>query len=315
MAVVTIRQLLDSGVHFGHQTRRWNPKMKRFIFTERNGIYIIDLQKSLGYIDTAFEFVKETVTHGGSILFVGTKKQAQESIAEQAKRVGQPFVNQRWLGGMLTNFQTISLRLRRLKELEELDFDDVAGSSHTKKELLILRREKDKLEKTLGGIRDMQRTPSAVWIVDTKKEHLAVNEAKKLGIPVIAILDTNCDPDEVTYPIPGNDDAIRSVSLLTRVIADAVAEGLIARHSSDDDSGEKNVSAVEPMPEWERELLEGNEPASEEAAAPAADAAEKPAEAAPTADAADEKPAEAEAPTAEATEEPAAADSTESTES
>ncbi|MDN5661262.1 MAG: 30S ribosomal protein S2, partial [Brevibacterium aurantiacum] len=255
MAVVTIRQLLDSGVHFGHQTRRWNPKMKRFIFTERNGIYIIDLQKSLGYIDTAFEFVKETVTHGGSILFVGTKKQAQESIAEQAKRVGQPYVNQRWLGGMLTNFQTISLRLRRLKELEEIDFDDVAGSSHTKKELLILRREKDKLEKTLGGIRDMQRTPSAVWIVDTKKEHLAVDEARKLGIPVIAILDTNCDPDDVNYPIPGNDDAIRSVSLLTRVIADAVAEGLIARHSSDDDSGEKNVSAVEPMPEWERELL------------------------------------------------------------
>ncbi|KZE22819.1 MULTISPECIES: 30S ribosomal protein S2 [Brevibacterium] len=258
MAVVTIRQLLDSGVHFGHQTRRWNPKMKRFIFTERNGIYIIDLQKSLGYIDTAFEFVKETVSHGGSILFVGTKKQAQESIAEQAKRVGQPYVNQRWLGGMLTNFQTISLRLRRLKELEEIDFDDVAGSSHTKKELLILRREKDKLEKTLGGIRDMQRTPSAVWIVDTKKEHLAVDEAKKLGIPVIAILDTNCDPDDVTYPIPGNDDAIRSVSLLTRVIADAVAEGLIARHSGDDESGEKNVSAVEPMPEWERELLEGN---------------------------------------------------------
>ncbi|MGO1325544.1 MAG: 30S ribosomal protein S2 [Brevibacterium aurantiacum] len=326
MAVVTIRQLLDSGVHFGHQTRRWNPKMKRFIFTERNGIYIIDLQKSLGYIDTAFEFVKETVTHGGSILFVGTKKQAQESIAEQAKRVGQPYVNQRWLGGMLTNFQTISLRLRRLKELEEIDFDDVAGSSHTKKELLILRREKDKLEKTLGGIRDMQRTPSAVWIVDTKKEHLAVDEARKLGIPVIAILDTNCDPDDVNYPIPGNDDAIRSVSLLTRVIADAVAEGLIARHSSDDDSGEKNVSAVEPMPEWERELLEGNAPASEEAAAPAADAAEKPAveeAAAPAADAAAEKPAaeEAAAPAAEATEETAApaadaaADSTESTES
>ncbi|MDN5656370.1 30S ribosomal protein S2 [Brevibacterium sandarakinum] len=344
MAVVTIRQLLDSGVHFGHQTRRWNPKMKRFIFTERNGIYIIDLQKSLGYIDTAFEFVKETVTHGGSILFVGTKKQAQESIAEQAKRVGQPYVNQRWLGGMLTNFQTISLRLRRLKELEEIDFDDVAGSSHTKKELLILRREKDKLEKTLGGIRDMQRTPSAVWIVDTKKEHLAVDEARKLGIPVIAILDTNCDPDDVNYPIPGNDDAIRSVSLLTRVIADAVAEGLIARHSSDDDSGEKNVSAVEPMPEWERELLEGNAPASEEAAAPAADdtapataaadaadaAAEKPiaadAAADPAADAAaaaeeatDEPPVEAAAEAADkATEAPAAeaaADSTESTES
>ena len=309
MAVVTIRQLLDSGVHFGHQTRRWNPKMKRFIFTERNGIYIIDLQKSLGYIDNAFEFVKETVSHGGSILFVGTKKQAQESIAEQAKRVGQPFVNQRWLGGMLTNFQTISLRLRRLKELEEIDFDDVAGSSHTKKELLILRREKDKLEKTLGGIRDMQRTPSAVWIVDTKKEHLAVDEAKKLGIPVIGILDTNCDPDDVTYPIPGNDDAIRSVSLLTRVIADAVAEGLIARHSSDDAGGEKNVSAVEPMPEWERELLEGNASTSEETATEAAPAEGAPAEAAP---------AEAEAaPAAEASEEPAeaAAESAESTES
>ena len=305
MAVVTIRQLLDSGVHFGHQTRRWNPKMKRFIFTERNGIYIIDLQKSLGYIDNAFEFVKETVAHGGSILFVGTKKQAQESIAEQAQRVGQPYVNQRWLGGMLTNFQTISMRLRRLKELEEIDFDDVAGSSHTKKELLILRREKDKLEKTLGGIRDMQRTPSAVWIVDTKKEHLAVDEAKKLGIPVIGILDTNCDPDDVNYPIPGNDDAIRSVSLLTRVVADAVAEGLIARHSSDDASGEKNVSAVEPMPEWERELLEGKtEENGTEAAAPA----EEPAPAAEAAPAADAENAEA-APAAEA------ADSTESTES
>jgi len=257
MAVVTTRQLLDSGVHFGHQTRRWNPKMKRFIFTERNGIYIIDLQQTLGYIDTAFEFIKETVAHGGSIMFVGTKKQAQEAIAEQAQRVGQPYVNQRWLGGMLTNFQTISGRLRRLKELEEIDFDDVAGSGHTKKELLILSREKEKLERTLGGIRDMQRTPSAVWIVDTKKEHLAVDEAKKLGIPIVGILDTNCDPDEVDYPIPGNDDSIRSVALLTRVVADAVAEGLLKRHSSDE--GEKNVSAVdvEPMPEWERELLEG----------------------------------------------------------
>ena len=296
MAVVTIRQLLDSGVHFGHQTRRWNPKMKRFIFTERNGIYIIDLQKSLGYIDTAFEFVKETVSHGGSILFVGTKKQAQESIAEQAKRVGQPYVNQRWLGGMLTNFQTISLRLRRLKELEEIDFDDVAGSSHTKKELLILRREKDKLEKTLGGIRDMQRTPSAVWIVDTKKEHLAVDEAKKLGIPVIAILDTNCDPDEVDYPIPGNDDSIRSVALLTRIVADAVAEGLIKRHSSDE-GGEKNVSAVsvEPMPEWERELLEGKGEAKAEDTEAKAEAT-------------------AEAPAEQQTEETAEAGSTESTE-
>ncbi|MCK1802011.1 30S ribosomal protein S2 [Brevibacterium sp. R8603A2] len=314
MAVVTIRQLLDSGVHFGHQTRRWNPKMKRFIFTERNGIYIIDLQQTLGYIDSAFEFVKETVAHGGSILFVGTKKQAQEAIQEQSKRVGQPFVNQRWLGGMLTNFQTISGRLRRLKELEEIDFDDVAGSGHTKKELLILRREKDKLERTLGGIRDMSRTPSAVWIVDTKKEHLAVDEAKKLGIPIIGILDTNCDPDEVDFPIPGNDDSIRSVGLLTRVIADAVAEGLIKRHSSGDEGGEKNVSAVEvePMPEWERELLEGKGTDEAAAEAPAASTTEAPAEAATEAPA--EKPAE-EAPAADTpAEETPAAESTETAE-
>src|SRR5690242_17249185 len=227
--VVTMRQLLESGVHFGHQTRRWNPKMKRFILAERNGIYIIDLQQSLEFIDKAYEFIKETVAHGGSILYVGTKKQAQEAVAEQARRVGMPFVNQRWLGGMLTNFSTVFKRLQRLKELEEIDFDDVAGSGMTKKELLQLRRERDKLERSLGGIRDMARVPSAIWVVDTKKEHIAVSEARKLGIPVIAILDTNCDPDEVTYPIPGNDDAIRSVSLLTRVVADAVADGLIAR--------------------------------------------------------------------------------------
>jgi small subunit ribosomal protein S2 len=260
--VVTMRQLLESGVHFGHQTRRWNPKMKRFIFTERNGIYIIDLQQSLAFIDTAYDFIKETVAHGGSVLYVGTKKQAQEAIAEQARRVGMPFVNQRWLGGMLTNFGTVYKRLQRLKELEEMDFDDVAGSNLTKKELLQLRRERDKLERSLGGIRDMSRVPSALWIVDTKKEHIAVSEARKLGIPVIAILDTNCDPDEVQYPIPGNDDAIRSVALLTRVIADAVADGLIARAgaaTTDDkpvaDGG--GVGAAEPLAEWERELLEG----------------------------------------------------------
>ena len=227
--VVTMRQLLESGVHFGHQTRRWNPKMKRFIFAERNGIYIIDLQQSLDFIDRAYEFIKETVAHGGTVLYVGTKKQAQEAIAEQARRVGMPFVNQRWLGGMLTNFSTVYKRLQRLKELDEIDFEDVAGSGMTKKELLHLRRERDKLDRSLGGIKDMARTPSALWIVDTKKEHIAVSEARKLGIPVIAILDTNCDPDEVTYPIPGNDDAIRSVSLLTRVVADAVADGLMAR--------------------------------------------------------------------------------------
>jgi small subunit ribosomal protein S2 len=269
MAVVTMRQLLESGVHFGHQTRRWNPKMKRFIMTERNGIYIIDLQQSLTYINNAYDFVKETVAHGGSILFVGTKKQAQEPIAEQATRVGMPYVNHRWLGGMLTNFNTISKRLTRLKELEEINFDDVAGSGRTKKELLILKREKDKLEKTLGGIRDMAKVPSAVWIVDTKKEHLAVDEARKLGLPVIAILDTNCDPDEVDYKIPGNDDAIRSVTLLTRVIADAVAEGLIQRSQGGKAAagdGEA-VAGDEPLAEWERELLAGQEAAGEQAAA------------------------------------------------
>ena len=252
MAVVTTRQLLESGVHFGHQTRRWNPKMKRFIFTERNGIYIIDLQQSLTYIDRAYAFVKDTVARGGQVLFVGTKKQAQEAIAEQATRVGMPYVNQRWLGGMLTNFHTVIKRIQRLKELEGMDFDDVAASGLTKKELLGLRREKDKLEKTLGGIRDMTRTPQAVWIVDTKKEHLAVDEARKLRIPVIGILDTNCDPDEVDFAIPGNDDAIRSVSLLTRVLADAVAEGLMARSGAPDRATE---AEVEPMPDWERELL------------------------------------------------------------
>ncbi len=268
MAVVTMRQLLESGVHFGHQTRRWNPKMKRFIFTERNGIYIVDLMQTLTYIDSAYEFVKQTVAHGGSILFVGTKKQAQESIREQATRVGMPYVNQRWLGGMLTNLQTVSSRVNRLKELEQIDFDDVAGSGYTKKELLIMRREKDKLERTLGGIRDMGKTPSAVWIVDTNKEHLAVDEAQKLNIPVVAILDTNCDPDEVTYPIPGNDDAIRSVTLLTRVVADAVAAGLQARHERST-TGEKNVSAVdaEPLAEWEQELLKQSEVQQEQAAA------------------------------------------------
>jgi len=249
MAVVTMRQLLDSGVHFGHQTRRWNPKMKRFILTERSGSYIIDLQQSLAYIDKTYDFVRETVAHGGTVLFVGTKKQAQEAIAEQATRVGQPYVNQRWLGGLLTNFQTVSKRLARMKELEELDF-----------------------EGTTSGF--------------TKKEHLAVDEAKKLGIPVVAILDTNCDPDEVDFPIPGNDDAIRSVNLLTRVVADAVAEGLIARNNRANGTAE---TAEEPLAAWERELLEGEKaaeaPAAEAAAeAPAAEATEAPAAEAPAAE-------------------------------
>ena len=271
MAVVTTRQLLDSGVHFGHQTRRWNPKMKRFILTERNGIYIIDLQQSLTYIDQAYNFVKETVARGGQILFVGTKKQAQEAIAEQATRVGMPYVNQRWLGGMLTNFGTISKRIGKMKELEGINFDDVASSGLTKKELLQQKRKKEKLAKTLGGIRDMAKLPQAIWVVDTKKEHLAIDEARKLRIPIIGILDTNCDPDEVDYAIPGNDDAIRSVALLTRVVADAVAEGLLARSAAATTSGEE----AEPMPDWERELLGAQvEQAKAEAAVEAELAAE-----------------------------------------
>src|SRR2546430_2039924 len=290
--VVTMRQLLESGVHFGHQTRRWNPKMKRFIFAERNGIYIIDLQQSLDFIDRAYEFIKETVAHGGTVLYVGTKKQAQEAIAEQARRVGMPYVNQRWLGGMLTNFATVHKRLQRLKELDEIDFDDVPGSGMTKKELLGLRRERDKLDRSLGGIKDMARVPSALWVVDTKKEHIAVSEARKLGIPVIAVLDTNCDPDEVDYPIPGNDDAIRSVSLLTRVVADAVADGLMARggeaDTDDKPSPAGELGTEEPLAEWERELLERKG---------ADDGARVPGEAAP----ADAAPAVADAATADAT--------------
>jgi small subunit ribosomal protein S2 len=277
MPVVTMREMLDSGVHFGHQTRRWNPKMKRFIFTERNGIYIIDLQQTLTYVDRAYEFVKETVAHGGSVLFIGTKKQAQEAIADQATRVGMPYVNERWLGGMLTNFQTVFKRLQRLKELEAMEENGWAGVT-TKKEQLILTREKTKLLKTLGGIREMTRVPSAVWIVDTKKEHIAVGEAHKLGIPVIAILDTNCDPDEVDYKIPGNDDAIRSAALLTRVVADAVAEGLMARAAAAASAGRDEkpepgsaLASDEPLPEWEQNLYQ---PSGGAADAPAAETTE-----------------------------------------
>ncbi|CAI37339.1 30S ribosomal protein S2 [Corynebacterium jeikeium] len=229
MAVVTMRELLDAGVHFGHQTRRWNPKMKRFIFTDRNGIYIIDLQQTLTYIDEAYEFVKETVAHGGNILYVGTKKQAQEAVANEAERVGMPYVNHRWLGGMLTNFQTVAKRLHRLKELQAMDAAEDGYKGRTKKEVLMLTRERNKLERVLGGIADMTKTPSALWIVDTNKEHIAVSEAQKLNIPVVAILDTNCDPDVVDYPIPGNDDAIRSANLLTSIISSAVEAGRQAR--------------------------------------------------------------------------------------
>jgi small subunit ribosomal protein S2 len=318
MAVVTMRQLLESGVHFGHQTRRWNPKMKRFIFTERNGIYIIDLQQSLSYIDRSYDFIKETVAHGGTILFVGTKKQGQDAIAEQATRVGMPYVNQRWLGGMLTNFQTVHKRLQRLKELEVVEATGGTAVT-TKKEALMMSREREKLARTLGGIRDMAKLPSAVWVVDTNKEHIAVAEARKLKIPVVAILDSNCDPDLVDYPIPGNDDAIRSVATLTRVVADAVAEGLIARAAAAQGDEKPEPGALgtdEPLADWERELLQGETAATETAsaasaetaAADAAPAAEAPAAEAPAAEApAAEAPA-AEAPAAEAVAEAPAAE-------
>ncbi|MDR7329598.1 30S ribosomal protein S2 [Corynebacterium guangdongense] len=229
MAVVTMRELLDAGVHFGHQTRRWNPKMKRFIFTDRNGIYIIDLQQTLTYIDEAYQFVKETVAHGGNILFVGTKKQAQEAVQEEADRVGMPYVNHRWLGGMLTNFQTVSKRLKRLHELRAMEEAEDGYKGRGKKEILMLDRERVKLERTLGGISDMTKVPSAMWVIDTNKEHIAIAEAHKLNIPVVAVLDTNCDPDVVNFPIPGNDDAIRSNKILTHVIGEAVIAGKQAR--------------------------------------------------------------------------------------
>lgn len=224
MAVITMKQLLESGVHFGHQTRRWNPKMAEYIFTERNGIYIIDLQKTVKKIEEAYNFVRDLAAQGGSILFVGTKKQAQESIKEEAERCGMYYVNVRWLGGMLTNYQTIKRRIARLEELEKMEREGVFNVL-PKKEVMQLQAEKERLNKYLGGIKNMPGLPQALYVVDPRKEHIAVSEARKLGIPIVAIVDTNCDPDEVDYIIPGNDDAIRAVKLLTSKIADAVLEG------------------------------------------------------------------------------------------
>ena len=224
MSVVSMKQLLEAGVHFGHQTRRWNPKMARFIFTERNGIYIIDLQKTVQKVDEAYEFVRDLAAKGESVLFVGTKKQAQNSIREEAERCNQFYVNERWLGGMLTNFRTIQTRIARLKELEAM-FEDGTVEQYTKKEAMLMQRELQKLEKNLGGIKDMKKLPGAIFVVDSKKEEIAVKEARKLGIPVIATVDTNRDPDVIDFPIPANDDAIRAVKLLTSKIADAVLEG------------------------------------------------------------------------------------------
>lgn len=224
MSVVSMKQLLEAGVHFGHQTRRWNPKMAEFIFTERNGIYIIDLQKTVKKVDAAYQAIKEVVEDGGKVLFVGTKKQAQESIQDEAKRCGMYFVNQRWLGGMLTNFKTIKLRIDRLRKLEKME-EDGTFEVLPKKEVIQLKHEMERLEKFLGGIKDMKEMPKALFVVDPRKERIAILEAHKLGIPVIAIVDTNCDPDEIDYVIPGNDDAIRAVKLLSATMADAVIEG------------------------------------------------------------------------------------------
>src|SRR5438046_3957316 len=224
MPVATRRELLEAGVHFGHQTKRWNPKMRRFLYGQRSGIYIIDLEQTLSGLQRAHDFLAGIGARNGAILFVGTKKQAQEVVAEQATRVNMPYVNTRWLGGMLTNFQTIYGRLKRLKELRDMERSG-AFEFLPKKEVLKLRHEKEKLERNLAGIQDMERLPDAIFVIDTKKEHIAVTEARKLGIPVVAIVDSNCDPDEVDYVIPGNDDAIRACTLVARIVADALQEG------------------------------------------------------------------------------------------
>ena len=237
MAVVTMKSLLESGVHFGHQTKRWNPKMGRFIFTERNGIHIIDLQKTSACIVEAYEAIRAQVKNGKSVLFVGTKKQAQLTIEQEAKRCNMPYVNNRWLGGMLTNFTTIKKSIAKLKKIERMEADGTFDSL-TKKEVALLTKEKIKLEKNLGGIKDMRDLPGAIFIIDTKKETLAVAEAKRLGIPVIAVVDTNCDPTDITYPIPGNDDAIRAISLFVEIIANAVID-------SDSDAGIQIIESLD----------------------------------------------------------------------
>ncbi|UOF89383.1 30S ribosomal protein S2 [Fodinisporobacter ferrooxydans] len=224
MAIISMKQLLEAGVHFGHQTRRWNPKMGRYIFTERNGIYIIDLQKTVKKIEEAYNFVRDLAVEGKTMLFVGTKKQAQESVHEEAERCGMYFVNQRWLGGTLTNFNTIQKRIERLRQLERME-EDGTFAVLPKKEVILLRKEQERLEKFLGGIKGMNELPGALFVIDPRKERIAVAEARKLGIPIVAIVDTNCDPDEVDYVIPGNDDAIRAVKLITAKIADAILEG------------------------------------------------------------------------------------------
>ena len=317
MAVISMRQMLEAGVHFGHQTRRWNPKMKRFIFGERNGIYIIDLEQTLTRVETAYSFVRDLVANGGEILFVGTKKQAQDPIQSYAEKVGMPYVNERWLGGMLTNFETISKSINKMLEYERMkasgEFDVMI-----KKEALLRDRELVKLERILGGLRNMKKAPQAIFVLDTKKEHIAVTEANKLGIPVVAVVDTNVDPDVIQYPIPGNDDAIRANTLLSRVIADAVEEGRYIAGRRPKAAAHGDVEAA-PRPERSAEEEAAFAQAQAEARAAAARAqaerearlaaskAPKPqAEAAPAEDAA--APAEAEAAPAEDAAAPAEAE-------
>jgi len=273
VAVVTMKQLLEAGVHFGHQTRRWNPKMRRFIFGERNGIYIIDLQQTLERIDAAYRFIRTTAENGGSVLFVGTKKQAQEPIQREAERANCPYINYRWLGGTLTNFQTVHARVAKLHELRRL-VETGETEQMIKKEGLKVKRELTKLERNLGGIQGLEKLPSAVFVIDTKKEHIAVTEANRLGIPVIAVVDTNCDPDIIDYVIPGNDDAIRSANLMCRIVADAVVEGrqLAAKKGKvAADKADKDAAEAKPPPpldpEEQRRKAEAQQAARAEAAA------------------------------------------------
>ncbi len=263
MARVSMKQLLEAGVHFGHQTRRWNPKMKNYIFTERNGIYIIDLQKTVKLMDTCYNFVRDLIADGGNIIFVGTKKQAQESIRVEAERCGAHYVNHRWLGGMLTNFKTIRRRIERMLQLEKMEVDGTFERL-TKKEVLTLKNEKERLMKFLSGIRNMKDVPDAIYVVDPRKEKIAVAEARKLDIPVIAIVDTNCDPDEIDYLIPGNDDAIRAVKLITSVMADAVLEGKQVSEAVEEEEEEPIAEAPEVKPEEVAEEVVANEAAAEE---------------------------------------------------
>ncbi len=327
-AVVTMKQMLEAGVHFGHQTRRWNPKMKRFIHGDRNGVYIIDLEETLRRIETAYTFVRDTVADGGTVLFVGTKKQAQEPIRRHALSVGMPFVDQRWLGGMLTNYQTISKRVGKMLEYERMraagEFEEMP-----KKEALRYTRELEKLDRNIGGIKAMAKMPSVVFVLDTIIEHIAVTEARKLGIPIVAVVDTNCDPDLITYPIPGNDDAIRSAELMTRVVAEAVAEGKLinarrsgvpqaaapeartpeqeaaiaaeqaaAREAAVADSAAREARIAAAQAEADAAAAAAPEAAPAEAAAPEAAAPEAAEAAAPEAAEAAEAPAPEEAPEA-----------------